>query len=328
MMKIVIAFVMCFLYFPFWAEAQSLQINLFSEQNGKGLEASRQILKNELVKLGHTIYEKKFSEKKCKECPQADLNIFFERINTNWLDRAPVNWFIPNPEWYIQNLKLLNQIDLILCRTHEVERIFNDMNKKTYYLDFSSRDCLDTSIEKDFRLCLHVAGGSHYKGTQAILKAWTGREDLNPLTILIRYSLRYPNQPNLQWIQERLPLADLRILQNCCGIHLCPSETEGFGHYLMEAMSTGAVVITTDAPPMNEFIDDARCLVPYLRAVPCQLATSYFVDSEQLMQKVEALRDLPIEELKKIGERNRANYLLKTEEFHQNLKRLMLQEFP
>ena len=330
-MKISIAILLCFLYFPLVAEARledALKINIFSSQNGKGLEASRQILKKELTELGHIIYERELNEKRNETHPQCDLNIFFEVINAEWLDCATANWFIPNPECYVQDLALLDQIDLFLCRTHEVERIFISMNKSTYYIGFSSRDCLITEIEKDYRLCFHVAGGSPLKGTQSILTAWSGKEYLTNLTILIHHSLLYCTQSNIHWISERISLSELRLLQNCCGIHLCPSETEGFGHYLMEAMSTGAVVITTDGPPMNEFIEDKRCLVPYFNNAPCSLATCYFVDPEELAKRVEDLMAIPVEELKEIGDRNRTNYLKKSEEFHQNLKRLFLTKFP
>ncbi|MES2199112.1 MAG: glycosyltransferase [Chlamydiota bacterium] len=69
---------------------------------------------------------------------------------------------------------------------------------------------------------------------------------------------------------------DLRKIQNKTGIHLCPSEVEGFGHCIFEALSTGAVVITTDAPPMNEFIKDPRCLVPFSHSAPTHLVNFLF----------------------------------------------------
>lgn len=37
-------------------------------------------------------------------------------------------------------------------------------------------------------------------------------------------------------------------------IHVCASEREGFGHYINEARAAGALVVSTDHPPMNELI--------------------------------------------------------------------------
>ena len=93
------------------------------------------------------------------------------------------------------------------------------------------------------------------------------------------------------------PTDAIKVYENMCGIHLCPSETEGFGHYIMEALSAGAVVVTTDAPPMNEFVTDAAAWQASNRSEPWGLATNYFVDPAKLEETVNALMQLPVSEL-------------------------------
>ena len=44
---------------------------------------------------------------------------------------------------------------------------------------------------------------------------------------------------------------ELRTLQNQSAFHLCLSLTEGWGHYIGEALGVGAVTMTVDAPPMK-----------------------------------------------------------------------------
>lgn len=300
-----------------------LRVNIFSVNNGKGLEASRQILKKALQDIGHNVFEKSFNEMPKLNESCVDINIFFERLNPKWYSYANLNWFVPNPECYVQDPAFLDAIDLILCRTHEVERIFKSKDKKTYFLGFTSQDCFRNFIEKDFSVCLHLAGGSPCKGTGAIVEAWHNQMLMPNLVLVVHNSAPLLNQDNVQWISKKIPVKVLRYFQNHCGIHLCPSQVEGFGHYLMEAMSANAVVITTDAPPMNEFITDVRCLVPYQYTAPVSLGILYFIDPKQFKNTLISLMALPEDELKKIGENNRSMYLQKTQEFYENLKSLM-----
>jgi glycosyltransferase involved in cell wall biosynthesis len=314
-----------------WADAsfsaspvkkKPLVVNLFGTDNGKGLETDRKILKEALINLGCEVIERSYRQhNRYKE--KADINIFLERINPQWLSDAKFNWLIPNPEWYTQAIELLDEIDLILCRTHEVERIFQALNKQTYFLSFTSYDCYLSEIQKDRSTCVHLAGGSDYKGSDAIIEAWRQNPLMPNLVFVTHNRLACLEQDNLRWFYKRLSLEDLHYYQNHCGVHLCPSEVEGFGHYIMEAMSAKAVVITTDAPPMNEHITDPRCLVPYHSTAPSNLGIRYFVDHQQLETTIQLLMSLPPEELELIGERNREVYLQKTKEFHDNLKSLI-----
>lgn len=329
--KRIVSLLFCNIFIPFFlysnvdfvdslSQPEQLKINIIAQSNGKGLETDQKILKEALEQLGHLVVLVNFKDLARK---QADINIFFQALVPEKLKWARLNWFIPNPEWYDRDIKLLEKIDLILCRTKEVERIFRDLNKQTYYLGFTSPDCYQQEIQKNFSHLFHLAGGSHFKGTAAIQNIWLSHVSF-PLLTVINFSNNFNSQQsNLEWVHCRLPQTELRQLQNECGIHLCPSETEGFGHYIIEAMSTGAVVVTTDAPPMNEFIKDKRCLVPYHRSDSIYLATKYYVDPIELENKIKYLIDLPDDELLSIGLKNRSIYLEQKQEFYEKLEELL-----
>lgn len=90
-------------------------------------------------------------------------------------------------------------------------------------------------------------------------------------------------------------------------IYLAPSRREGLGLPILEAMSVGMPVITVDAPPMNERIQDKRCLVPVHNEwrLPYGDIPVYDVNVFQFMRHMQLLAELPMEELQKIGAKNR-----------------------
>ena len=99
--------------------------------------------------------------------------------------------------------------------------------------------------------------------------------------------------PNIVHLTGHLDDAELRRLQNSHAFHVCPSEAEGFGHVLMEGLSAGAVLLTTDGAPMNELVTPGRgVLIPPTRTGTLNLSPQYFVDVagiEQAVQRALAL---------------------------------------
>jgi len=67
---------------------------------------------------------------------------------------------------------------------------------------------------------------------------------------------------------------------------LCASESEGFGHYVLEAAAYGCQVITSDCIPMNEILVDQCSLAKVSRkyrkhhGVGCQVFASSIVEAE------------------------------------------------
>jgi hypothetical protein len=65
---------------------------------------------------------------------------------------------------------------------------------------------------------------------------------------------------------KTLDINIIRFLQNIADIHMCPSAIEGWGQYIDEGRRTKSLVLTLDAPPMNELIDvKSGVLVPSMK---------------------------------------------------------------
>ena len=132
-----------------------MKINLFAKILARGLISDGKILQKELEDLGHEVNWPKL----VSHVEKADLNIHLENVYTPHLDSAPINWLMPNPEWFIQELDVLDRIDLVLCKTREAERIFNQLEIKNTFLGFTSKDCFDPTTTKDFNCLFHYQGG-------------------------------------------------------------------------------------------------------------------------------------------------------------------------
>lgn len=228
-----------------------------------------------------------------------DLNLMDERIWPNFRNLARQNVLLPHPEWFdVKWTSQLAMIDCVFAKTRHAVPIFEAQGRRTMFVGFSSLDRHLPDVPREAAF-FHLGGRSLNKGSQPILDLWLRRPDLPPLTMIQRAPLNRPAAlpANVNLVTDYLDDAELRVLQNRHLFHLCPSETEGFGHHLVEGMSVGAITLATDAPPMNEMIaPDRGVLVPYAHTGTQQLATTYFVDVDALEDGVERLLALGDEE--------------------------------
>lgn len=220
-----------------------------------------------------------------------DLQIFLERMYPGCLPLAPCNLLVPNPEWTRESKRaVLARFDAIACKTRHAVEIFDGLGCSTRLLGFTSVDRMDASIARERRF-FHLAGRSAAKGTQAVLDAWRRHPEWPRLTVVQSARTAQPGPPsgNVEHRVEHIDDAELRALQNRCLFHLCPSEAEGFGHYIVEALGVGAIVLTTDGAPMNELVTAERgLLIPPLHSDRLNLSPRYFVDAAGIEAAVEA----------------------------------------
>src|SRR5690606_1726561 len=224
--------------------------------------------------------------------PTTDVLIFLERIHFPSLLLAKQCVLIPNQEWFpLRERYALKSMDAILCKTAHALSIFSRENASSYFIGFESRDRKKNELEQNYSAYLHVAGKSRQKGTETLLRVWQRHPEWPQLTVLYLRELPFQiNSRNILLTLSLVPDDELVTLQNTHGVQLCLSEVEGFGHYIAEAMSCEALVITTDAPPMNELIQPGHgVLVPYSRTAKQHLGHTFFVDESLLELELERI---------------------------------------
>ena len=130
------------------------------------------------------------------------------------------------------------------------------------------------TIKKDYNKIVHFAGKSPYKMTDVVIRTWANNIILPKIIItcfdvnnfpgclhnvkkqlkkqkIYNVSKHISNSSNITLYVNPLPENIMINLKNKSGCYICPSYLEGYGHYINEGRSKSAIIITTDAPPMN-----------------------------------------------------------------------------
>lgn len=303
--------------------------NIISHDNGVGLTHDIAIIKKLLSENGveSNFIETfdKFDRPIRKFNPEyVRMNIFIEHFVPTLVHYADVNILIPNPEWWWRcNDSFLPKFDLIMCKTKDGENTFRKYNPNSVYTGFIANDNYLPEVKKG-RYFIHTAGRSSAKGTDTVFKTWKENYDLDTLVLTKseKFDRYRKNVQNIKTLFGRIDFPTFNKLQNECAFHVCPSEVEGFGHYLWEAMSCKSVVITTDAPPMNEIITDRRFLVNYKIKRVNNLGVSYYVDQQDLLRKAKFVQNMTDKDINEVGEQNREKFLQQNKEFKKIFKQI------
>jgi hypothetical protein len=315
-----------------------LRVNILSHVHGLGLNRTVGVLSEALRFAGFRVTVTSFKRdwylrawRGRKRLPRFfsrgrhhyDVNIFLETPVEDWFPTARVNCLIPNQEWVRQDeVEVLPRLDWILCKTHVAWEIFERKGFRTVKLGFSSVDRHDPGVRRAPDSCVHIAGRSIQKGTLALCHVWARHPEWPTLFVYSQEQhMDIAPAANIRWNRDFLDDDELRRVQNTHTIHLCPSEAEGWGHYIVEAMSCKAVVVTTDAPPMNEIVVPSRgVLVPYNRTEPQGLGISYFVDEEALERNIAQVLQISSGERDSLGANAREWYIGNDRHFRERLR--------
>lgn len=265
--------------------------------------------------------------------PLFDVTFFVESIFPRYLATGAVSALFVNPEWLRDDtVALVPKVDVLLCKTPGAVAALRDLPAPSRCVFFTSPDRrVPGARPTDPLQCLHVAGESGLKGTEAVVEAWSRHPEWPPLTV-VRRAHRYdgteapplPALPNVRYEATRVPDDVLREWQNACAVHVQPSQAEGYGHVIGEAMSCGAVVVTTDAPPMNELVGpDRGVLVAVARAEPMRRSARSFVDVDDLEARLAAVFAMTPDARAALGARARAWFEAQDRRFDESVRTLI-----
>lgn len=287
-------------------------VNLITRDNGVGLTTDMGLLESVLVSAG---YEVRRVEYNSRTMPTCDLAVFLELFNANLTRFAHRTVGIFNLEWFSAGWeRYLRNFNQLWAKSIEAQRVYDQMGLDSEYTGFLSRDLFDPSVARTTE-CFHLRGHSGLKNTEAVIEAWRRNPDLPKLTIVSAHPMRAP--ANVQ-VLGRVDQVELVRLMNSNSIHLCPSRSEGWGHYITEGMSTRAAVVTTDASPMNEHVQpDRGVLVPSTGTRSRWKVVEHEVDPDAVASAVRSVLDLPQEQRDVLGGNARRFVLDRNAQFAQ-----------
>jgi glycosyltransferase involved in cell wall biosynthesis len=314
---------------------------LIARDNGAGLSRDLQRLAEALRESGHGAemlglpHRGRFAQWLTRlrwkgKAPAFDVNVMLERIRPEFIPAATRNVVVPNPEYFRpEDRAALGAMDEVWVKTRHAARLFDALSATTRFIGFDSEDRLLPDVPRK-RAFFHGPGRSGNKGTAALLQLWARHPEWPTLTVVWRRKrVDIGDLPaNVRLVREHLDDDAYRRLQNEHRFHLCPSQTEGYGHYIAEAMSCGAIVVTLDAEPMNELVTSERGVLVSAQAAGTQdLATLYAFDDVAMEAAIEHCLGMDEAAIATLGraargwfEENRAGFPLRLNEALLGLK--------
>jgi len=200
------------------------------------------------------------------QCPQAEVNFFIEVINPALFVFAKKNIWIPNPEWTYKTWEpYARMVDEIWVKTHEAEKLFGEWSSKVRYVGWTSIDTVMPE-KKNYWKAIVPVGKNIWRNPRPLIQSymWIQKHDGGlyrglPELHIVHDPNHVPLPPVPEEVKDKIILhsevmkeKDYDELLQECGLCICLSATEGFGHAVNEAMSAGCVMLLS---PLDAFMD-------------------------------------------------------------------------
>lgn len=325
-------------------------INLIADDNSRGLSWDIQLLRQTLTALGHRVEVTGFESGRHRErvlglarraklqwralregTPRRyDLNLMLEHVSPSHFRLAKKNVLIPNPEWLRKrDCRWLARFDAVFAKTDEATRNMGLLvgGGKVRKIGFASIDRHVASVPRVPRF-LHLAGASPTKGTERLLQTWRRHPEWPELRVIQSANATSSSGNEPANVRRQIGFVrsadEITHLLNQYNFHVCLSETEGWGHYIAEGLGCGAVVLSCDAPPMNELVRPGHgVLVAATASGTLNQATRYAFDEEALERAVARVLAMTEDEKEMLGRRARQWFLDNNAGFRERLRQAL-----
>ena len=202
---------------------------------------------------------------------QAEINFFVEVINPSLFAYAAKNIWIPNPEWTYKTWEpYARMVDEIWVKTHEAEKLFAEWGVPVKYIGWTSIDKVMPE-KKNYHKAIVPIGKNLWRSPKPVVQAYMKIQKENPsaFATLPEVHLVYsPEHVRVGTIPESvapkfivhaevMPEKEYDELLQECGLCICMSAAEGFGHAVNEAMSAGCVTMLSPIEPFRELTKHA-----------------------------------------------------------------------
>ncbi|CAA0362865.1 Group 1 glycosyl transferase [Alteromonas infernus] len=250
-----------------------------------------------------------------------------EEVQSGFKRFNDLNIFIPNQEWLrsLSATEMAKSDVITFVKSKYALTKVQSTASELYYLGFSSKDINLPNVKPDYSKFLHVGGKSPQKGTLAVLECWSKHPEWPQITVIssLPEAAEFSEHDNIRLITNFITDKELEHIANTHGVHLCPSEAEGFGHTIVEGLSTSAIVLTTNNGVMAELVTDEGCLIEANAKEQRYFSDLYEICVTDLEKKIEEILQTDIEQLKTRGEQSRERYVEINSKFRETISNLV-----
>ncbi len=253
--------------------AYKMRVNLISNHRpSTGLSQDVNIMRGLLTALFEDSVQIKLVQYIQPQCSEADINIFFEVVNPSLFSFAGRNIWIPNPEQTYKTWEpYLHMVNEIWTKTTEAYDLFSKLTPtKVRYIGWTSLNKQTPSKKNYFKALVPLGNNTHREITplfhalqQLRIKDQPVYSKLPVFHVVYnpqRFTIEVPREiEDHIMLHTTLKDSEYDELLTECGLCVCLSQAEGFGHAVNEALASGCnVIVSSIAPFMQDIVGEGN----------------------------------------------------------------------